>query len=165
MLVIFDLDKTLLYCPLALKFDNCKLKDFIHPKIFYGFYSFIYILEIILNKFKINKGLARYARYLASNSMNEIYVITARHKSFMTKLHCSLIFKNHRYNLICTEAGFTGRHKVDIIKHDLQIAKNAWFVMFDDNYDELLRVKQYYPDAVCNLVDYNGETEQVFIQL
>lgn len=133
---IIDLDKTSLYCPLALKFDNSPLKNLLHPKLFYGLYSFVYILEFLLGKFKVNSIMQYRIKHFSNNVEN--YIITARHKSLLTKIHCYLLFGKQMKDikLICTEAGFSKKKKYEFIQPLIK-DDNCTVIMYDDNEDEL----------------------------
>lgn len=167
MLILYDLDKTSLYCPFALWLDTSPLKLLLPRKIFYSLYSFIYILEMMFGQFKVNNEM--YLRAKAYSSQPDVTqaIITARHHTWMTRLHTYLVFKGlmKQMILVCVATGESGLTKAEVVAYifgEQLDDKDERIVVYDDNEYEL---KTYDNDfgnrATLFKVDFDGKTETI----
>lgn len=164
MLVVYDLDKTSLYCPIALWLDDSFLKRLLPSKIFYGLYSFVYILEMMFGQFKINKAMRERAiAYSKGEDVGQL-IITARHLTYMTRVHAELVFKDTMKDmlLVCVATGETGLTKAEVLysitKNTLE--DNERIIIYDDSDYELEQYEKVFKDQVtCFKVDFDGKDE------
>lgn len=164
MLVIYDLDKTSLYCPIALRLDNSFLKRLLPSKIFYGLYTFVYILEMIIGKFRINEAMRERAiAYSKEKDVGQM-IITARHLTYMTRVHAELVFKDVMKDmlLVCVATGETGLTKAEVLYSITEniLEDNERIIIYDDSDYELEQYEKVFKDQVtCFKVDFNGKDE------
>ena len=141
MLVIYDLDKTSLFCPIADFMDRFIPNNKFLKQIYYLLYPFAHILEIKLGLLQINRSM-----YLRALSYDQTYkdvrqiILTARHKSFSTEIHKKLIFRDLDIPIFCIAQGITNLSKAAFAKL-LPIDKNEEVIMYDDNIDELNKMR------------------------
>jgi len=163
MLVIYDLDKTTLYCPLSYKLDNCvTLKKYLGKTLFYSLYTPVYIIELIFGLFKTNTAMYNRAVIYDKTIPNvEQIVVTARHKSLITLLHKKLVFKdlNKKIGCIFVATGRTNILKVNVIKSIY--SKNINCIIYDDNLLELANYKQL-TNASLYKVYFDGKQEVIY---
>ena len=166
MLVLYDLDKTSLYCPFALWLDTSPLKLLLPRKIFYSLYSFIYILEMMFGKFKVNNEM--YLRAKAYSNQPDVIqaVVTARHHTWMTRLHTYLVFKElkKQMTLICVATGESGLTKAEVVAYlfEERLDPDERIVVYDDNEYELKVYDNSFGNrATLFKVDFDGEIETI----
>lgn len=140
MLVIYDLDKTSLYCPLADLADRFIPKNKFLKQLYYNIYPFIHTLEMKLGLFQINTNM-----YVRAKQYDEIpgvvqVIITARHFSSSVRKHVEAVFKDLDISAICIAQGLSNINKVDIVQ-ELPIGDKEEIVMYDDSWTELLKMK------------------------
>lgn len=162
MLVIYDLDKTSLYCPIADFLDRFIPRNRFLRKLYYDIYPFVHILEMKLGLLKINKEMYIRARQYAEFEDCLQVVITARHRSFSLMRHVKAVFGDAIIiNVFATAQGLTNRHKVDMIDQ-LPIDKNTEIVMYDDNDEELRRVCSKYRGRFTGVnIEFTGSNERI----
>ena len=166
MLVLYDLDKTSLYCPFALWLDTSPLKVILPSKLFFSLYSFVYILEMMFGQFKINNEM--YLRAKAYNNQPDVKqaVITARHHTWMTRLHTYLVFKElmNTMVLVCVATGESGLTKAEVVDYLFgeQLDEDERIVVYDDNEKELETYDVDFGNRVTLFkVDFDGKTETI----
>lgn len=164
--VIYDLDKTSLYCPIALWLDKqTRLKKLIGDKLFYSLYTPAYILELILGLFKVNTNMRARAKIFEDMKRDDIYqiVCTARHLTNITKFHKKQVFKELSDNitLVCVATGVTGLTKVQVLKELFQITDKDEVIMYDDNLYELNQMYNKMKNVSTYLVYFEGKKENV----
>ena len=162
MLVIYDLDKTSCYCPIADKLDKFIPKNKFLKKLFYSIYPFIHSLEIRFGLLQINENMYQRARMFQefSKDVRQV-VITARHPSKASIKHIQMIFKDIDVTLISIAQELTGLHKVDIIKK-LPLYLTEEIVMYDDNYKELTKAhKEYRSNFTGMQVHFKNNKERI----
>ena len=162
--VIYDLDRTSLYCPLAMWLDKYhKLKRLIGNNFFYSLYTPVYILELILGLFKINKAMYQRAKMINNLGQPVTQIVcTARHYTPITKLHKDLVFKDQSpyIDLVCIAAGKTGLVKADILDEIYEFTEDDQFIIYEDNFFEMNRFKTKFKDLVTSyLVLFEGQKE------
>ena len=161
MIIIYDLDKTSLYCPIADFMDKFIPSNMFLKKIYYSLYPFVHILEMKLGLLKINKEM--YIRAKQYNEFEDCHqiVITARHKSRSLALHVAEVFKDVPITTFAIAQGLTYLHKVDVIDQ-LPMYEDEEIIMYDDNIRELKRVCQKYNKHFTGIqVDFTGEKEEI----
>ena len=164
MLVVYDLDRTSLYCPIALWLDDSFLKRLLPSKIFYGLYAFVYILEMICGKFKINKAMRERAiTYSKGEDVGQL-IITARHLTYMTRVHAELVFKGAMKDmlLVCVATGETGLTKAEVLYNLTTdyLQDDERIIVYDDSDFELEQYEKVFKNQVtCFKVDFNGKDE------
>ena len=163
MLIIFDLDKTSIYCPIADFMDRFIPKNKTLKKLYYKIYPFIHTLEMKLGLCKINEKMYNRVKAIETiNSGNISYlVLTARHETYETYEHVELIFKEYAdfINVECVAQGITGRSKAEFLEDNFFICDDEEIVMFDDNYKELVEMKKKYGSRFTGfkvMMDKNG---------
>lgn len=141
MIVIYDLDKTSLFCPIADFMDRFIPKNKFLKKLYYKLYPFIHILEMKLNLLRINtKMYVRAKQYEGLKNVLQV-VITARHRSFSLYKHVKHVFRDVDVTVFAIAQGLTNLHKVDIVDK-LPMSDDEEIVMYDDNIWELNKVAQ-----------------------
>lgn len=136
MIIIYDLDRTSLYCPIADWMDRFIPKNKALKKLYYKLYPFIHILEMKLGLLQINENM-----YIRSKQFEELdtvkqVVVTARHYSKSIDLHAKAVFKDVSLYIICVAQGLTGLTKADVVEK-LPMDEDEEIVMYDDNFQEL----------------------------
>lgn len=165
MIVIYDLDKTSIYCPIADFLDRFIPKNKFLKKIYYGLYYFAHSLEIMLKLVKVNPNMYQRAKSYRSLPAVIQIVLTARHKTKMVAKHVDMIFKDCQPDIICCVAqSITDLSKARYLTEKLHVdPKNTQVVMFDDNYKEMLTMKQAFSKS--NFIGFNvyfdGKSERI----
>lgn len=154
MLVIYDLDKTSLYCPIADRLDLFVPKNRFLKNLYYKLYPFIYSLEIRFGLIQINENIYQRAKMFQEfgNDVRQV-VITARHHTKASIKHIQMIFKDIDVTLISIAQGLTGLHKVDVIRK-LPIYLSEEIIMYDDNFNELAFVHAEFPNQFTGMQVY-----------
>lgn len=163
MLVIFDLDKTSIYCPIADFMDRFIPQNKALKQLHYKIYPFIHTLEMKFGLCKINEKIYNRVKAIETiNSGNISYlVLTARHETYETYKHVDLIFKEFAdfINVECVAQGTTELSKADFLENNFFIYDDEEIVMFDDNYKELLEMKNKFGSRFTGFkvkIDKNG---------
>lgn len=160
MLVIYDLDKTSVYCPLAEKLDRHIPKNITLKKLYYKLYPIVHWIELKLGLLKINKYIKQRAETAQNFSARQI-VLTARHYTHMVAKHCELVFGDIPVTLICISQGLTGVSKARYIQL-FENNENEDILMFDDNERELKLMKQTFGDRFRGVqLEFLGNYERV----
>lgn len=154
MLVIYDLDKTSLYCPIADRLDLFVPKNRFLKNLYYKLYPFIHSLEIRFGLIQINENMYQRAKMFQEfgNDVRQV-VITARHHTKASIKHIQMIFKDIDVTLISIAQGLTGLHKVDVIRK-LPIYLSEEIIMYDDNFNELAFVHAEFPNQFKGMQVY-----------
>lgn len=162
MYIIFDLDKTSLYCPLADKLDKFIPKFKFLKRIYYLIYPLVHILEIKLGLFKVNENM--YSRALQASQMpgTSIIVLTARHKTKLSEVHIKEVFKDVIPDYVFYVAqGLTGLSKAEYLKSQIGDTEQQ-IIMFDDNFYELKQMKKTFKSRFTGFTVYfNGKEERI----
>lgn len=162
MLVIYDLDKTSLFCPIADFLDRFIPRNKVLKKLYYNIYPFVHILEMKLGLLKINKEM--YIRARQYDEFTDCFqvVITSRHRSFSLQKHIKAVFGDEiDINVFAIAQGLTNIHKVDIIDQ-LPINDDEEIIMYDDNDKELRRARAKYKGRFTGInVEYTGKEEKI----
>lgn len=180
MLVIYDLDKTSLYCPLSYKMDKCFLKKCLPIKLFYSLYNFIYTVELMFGLFKINNNMYIRAKSyfrqleLLKNKINITQlVVTARHNTLLTKLHKKLVFKDldEKIELICCSSGLNKVSKAEFITSDeynnnikllYRLIRNEEIkIIYEDNLYEINNYRKYLSNFRIYKIDFSNYGEYI----
>lgn len=164
MLIIFDLDKTSIYCPIANFMDKFTPKNKTLKQIYYKIYPFIHTLEMKFGLCKINEKIYNRVKAIETlNSGNISYlVLTARHETYETYKHVELVFKEYAdfINVECVAQSITELSKAAFLEENYYFIKNdEEIVMFDDNYKELLEMKNKFGSRFTGFkvkIDKNG---------
>lgn len=162
MLVIYDLDKTSLYCPIADRLDKFIPKNRFLKNLYYKLYPFIHSLEIRFGLLQINENMYQRARMFQEfgEDVKQV-VITARHHSKASIKHVQMIFKDIDITLFSIAQGLTGLNKIDIIKK-LPLYLTEEIIMYDDNYKELTKVhKEYRSNFTGMQVYFKNNKERI----
>lgn len=142
MLIIYDLDKTSLFCPIADFMDRFIPNNKFLKHLYYLLYPIAHMVEIKLGLLQINRSM-----YLRALSYEQTYkdvrqvILTARHRSFSTELHKKLVFRDIDVPIFCIAQGITNLSKAAFVKL-LPIDKDEEVIMYDDNIDELNKMKK-----------------------
>lgn len=154
MLVIYDLDKTSLYCPIADRLDLFVPKNRFLKNLYYKLYPFIYSLEIRFGLIQINENIYQRAKMFQEfgNDVRQV-VITARNHTKASIKHIQMIFKDIDVTLISIAQELTGLHKVDVIRK-LSIYLSEEIIMYDDNFNELAFVHAEFPNQFTGMQVY-----------
>lgn len=162
MLVIYDLDKTSLFCPIANFMDRFIPKNKILKTLYYKIFPFIHILEMKFNLLKINDRIYNRAKIYKEQFNARQCVVTARHKSYSTKLHIKKIFKDIDMPCLCIAQGLTNLSKVEAVTKMITIDSKEEIIMYDDNYHELMLMHSIFRDQFTGLlVEFDGNKEKV----
>lgn len=166
--VIYDLDKTSLYCPIAMFLDKQRwLHNLLGNNLFYSLYTLAYKLEHILKLFKVNDRMYQRAFYYAyeCNKRNNItqIVCTARHLSNETRIHKWKVFKDLNIDLVCTACGYTGRNKAQVLKELYNINSTDEIIVYEDNSYEIANFKRIFKNVKIIKVDFQGKKEKVYL--
>lgn len=144
MIVIYDLDKTSLFCPIANFLDKFIPHNIILKQIYYKLYPFVHILEMKFGLLKINEKIYnRAVAYKAAYPNCLQVVITARHRSISTDMHIKKVFRDIDVSCFCVAQGITNLSKSDIARL-IPKSKDEEIVMYDDNLDEMLKMRNVY---------------------
>lgn len=154
MLVIYDLDKTSLYCPIADRLDLFIPKNRFLKNLYYKIYPFIHSLEIRFGLLQINENIYQRAKMFQEfgDDVRQV-VVTARHYTKVSIKHIQMIFKDIDVTLISIAQGLTGLYKVDVIRK-LPIYPTEEIVMYDDNFSELAFVYAEFPNQFTGMQVY-----------
>lgn len=139
MLVIYDLDKTSLYCPLANFMDRFIPSNLFLRKLYYSLYPFIHWLEIKLKLLQINYNMTNRARAYHKLKAKQI-VLTARHETDSTIKQAKLVFPDVPIVIHCIAQGITGYSKAEYL-NSFENIKDEEILMFDDNWKELSKMR------------------------
>lgn len=163
--VIFDLDKTSLYCPIADKLDKFIPQNKFLKRLYYCLYPIVHTLELLFGLFKTNRNMYLRARYYQDEPNVTTVVLTARHKSRMVFKHVKETFKDAVPNFVCCVGqGITGLSKAKYLSLVFDFNKNDELIMFDDNQEELDEMTYYFGDNFSGvLTNFDGEKEETFI--
>jgi len=162
--VIYDLDETSLYCPLAYKLDKChKLKQLLPKPIFYSLYTPVYIIELMFRLFKVNRNMRVRAILFHENADITQHVVTARHSTLITKLHKYLVFKEmSKYiSLHCVASGKTEIDKATYVYRHILFRVNDKLLIFENDPKEISSYNKYFFGKVAIVhTNFNGEEER-----
>ena len=164
MLVIYDLDKTSIYCPVALWLDNqFWLKKVLPTRLFYSLYTPVYIFEMIFGFFKVNDKIYERAKIYRQFRDTKQVVITARHDTLITRIQKKLVFKDidKEIELYCTANGITGQSKAILVRNKITSNRNKNILMYDDNFYELAAMKLNFKNTVQLKTEFLGKNETV----
>ena len=161
MLVIYDLDKTSLYCPLANFMDKFIPKNRFLKILYYNLYPIINKLEIKLGLFKINERMYIRAKQYQNYGNVEQVVVTARHYTLQTMEHVTAVFRDIEIPVICVAQGLTSLFKADVVK-ELPLLDDEEVIMYDDNITELSVMKAEFGERFTGIrVLFNGKDEEI----
>ena len=161
MLVIYDLDKTSLYCPIADFMDKFIPKNKALKKLYYNLYPFVHIFEKHFGLLKINDNIYNRAKVYSEMPDVRQVVITARHNSMSLPIHVEAVFHELKIPYIAIAQGITNINKVEVLKR-LPINAGEEIVMFDDNLEELNKVhNKYSPKFTGVRVEFLGKKEEI----
>lgn len=161
MIVIYDLDKTSLYCPIADFMDRFIPKHRTLKRLYYNLYPFVHILEMKLGLMKVNKEMYIRAKQYAEFPDTFQVVITARHESRSLVPHVREVFGDTDITVFAIAQGLTNLHKVDIIKQ-LPMCDDEEIIMYDDNEDELIKTKLKFQKRFTGIqVEFKGKEEKI----
>lgn len=163
MLIVYDLDKTSLYCPIASMLDrfiprNKKLKI-----LYYKLYPFVHTLEDKLGLLKINQSMtSRFQRYQEYPEIKQI-VVTARHFTKETIKHVLQCFPTGEdLPVVCCAQGITDRLKAEVINDLPFVEPGEEIIMYDDNFRELANMRKYFKGHFTGVqVLFNGREEKI----
>lgn len=162
MLVIYDLDKTSLFCPIADFMDKFIPRNIFLRKLYYNIFPFIHILEMKLGLLKINDEIYKRAKIYKEQFNARQVVVTARHQSYSTKLHIKKVFRDIEMPCLCIAQGLTKLSKAECIQQMITIDPNEEIIMYDDSFNELMCMHALFKDQFTGLlVEYNGIKEKV----
>lgn len=161
MLVIYDLDKTSLYCPLANFMDKFIPRNIYLKTIYYSLYSFVHRLEMMFGLLQINKSMyVRAKSYSEFPDINQI-VVTARHYSKTTVEHVHKVFHELDIPIVCVAQGLTNLSKAEVVR-ELPIYEDEEVVMYDDNFAELTFMYSEFKDHFTGIkVDFKNNKEEI----
>ena len=163
MIVIYDLDKTSLFCPIANFLDKFIPHNIILKQIYYKLYPFVHILEMKFGLLKINENIYnRAVAYKTAYPDCLQVVITARHRSISTDMHIKRVFRDIDVSCFCVAQGITNLSKSDIAKL-IPKSTNEEIVMYDDNLDELLKMRNVYKEHFSG-IRINFEDHEEILQ-
>ena len=163
--VIYDLDKTSLYCPIAMLLDKQRwLHNLLGNNLFYSLYTFAYKLEHILKLFKVNNNMYLRAKFFEKEYKHNVtqIVCTARHLSNETRIHKWKVFKDLNVDLVCTACGYTGRNKAQVLKELYNITSTDNVIVYDDNSYEIYNYKNTFKNIKIIKVDFKNNEEIIF---
>lgn len=158
MLVIYDLDKTSLYCPIADKLDNFIPKNKLLKRIYYSFYPIVHRLEIALGLLQVNRNMYVRAKQFEELGINQV-VVTARHRSPSIDLHVKRVFRDVNMLVLCVAQGITGLSKADVVA-ELPIDDDELIVMYDDNYKELSLMNRKFRKRFTGIHTYFKDNKE-----
>ena len=162
MLVIYDLDKTSLFCPIADFMDKFIPKNKILKQLYYKFYPIVHIFEMKLGLLKINNEIYNRAKIYKEQFNARQCVVTARHRSYSTKLHIKKVFRDIEMPCLCVAQGLTNLTKAEVIEGMIPVDPHEEIIMYDDNFNELMCMHALFKDQFTGLlVEYNGITEKI----
>ena len=162
MLIIYDLDKTSLYCPVADFMNKFIPKNMFLKKLYYNIFPFIHILEMKFNLLKINDEIYKRAKIYKEQFNARQVVVTARHKSYSTKLHIKKVFKDIDIPCLCIAQGLTKLSKAECIQRMITIDPDEEIIMYDDNFNELMFMHNMFEEQFTGLlVEFDGKIEKV----
>lgn len=162
MLIIYDLDRTSLFCPIADFMDKFIPKNKFLKKLYYNIYPFIHILEMKFDLLKINSEIYNRAKIYKEQFNARQCVITARHKSFSTKLHIEEVFRDLDIPCFCIAQGLTKISKAEALNKLVVVDPNEEIIMYDDNFNELMFMHSMFQDKFTGfLVEYKGNKEKI----
>lgn len=136
MLVIYDLDKTTCFCPLADFADKFIPPNKFLKKFYYKLYPFIHRFEMKFDLFKTNLSFYQRARLYSTFPGVTQVIITARHYTPMVDRHKEAIFGSLDIPVVCIAQGLSELFKADVVSM-LPIEPDEEIIMFDDNLEEL----------------------------
>lgn len=163
--VIYDLDKTSLYCPIAMFLDKQRwLHNILGNHLFYSLYTLAYRLEHIFKLFKVNNNMYLRAKFFEEEYKHNVtqIVCTARHLSNETRIHKWKVFKNLNVDLVCTACGYTGRNKAQVLKELYNITSTDNVIVYDDNSYEIYNYKNTFKNIKIIKVDFKNNEEIIF---
>ena len=162
MLVIYDLDKTSLYCPIADFMDKFIPKNKFLKQLYYKLYPIAHILEMKFGLLKINDEIYNRAKIYKDEFNARQCVVTARHRSYSTKLHIKNVFRDIEMPCLCVAQGLTNLTKAEVIQGMIPIDPKEEIIMYDDNFNELMFMDALFKDQFTGLlVEYDGIKEKV----
>lgn len=162
MLVIYDLDKTSCYCPIADWLDNFIPRNKTLKKLYYLLYPIAHEIEMKFNLFQVNLNMRQRARqYDAFDRDIRQVVLTARHFTKQTEKHVQRIFGDLPVVLICVAQGITHLSKAEVASM-LPIDKSEEVIMYDDNISELAQMQLAFKKKFTGIqVNFQGYTEDI----
>ena len=162
MLIIYDLDRTSLFCPIADFMDKFIPKNKFLKKLYYNIYPFVHILEMKFDLLKINSEIYNRAKIYKEQFNARQCVITARHKSFSTQLHIKEVFRGLDIPCFCIAQGLTKISKAEALNKLVVVDPNEEIIMYDDNFNELMFMHSMFQDRFTGfLVEYKGNKEKI----
>lgn len=161
MLVIYDLDRTSLFCPIADFMDIFIPKNKFLKKLYYKLFPFVHILEMKLGLFQINNEMYRRAKAYETFPNTIQLVVTARHYTPVVQRHIEKVFRDVDILAICVAQGLTGMAKVEAVSKYIKLDPGDEIVMYDDNLDELRQMHDVYKDKFTGfqVLFKNGKEE------
>lgn len=162
MLVIYDLDKTSLYCPIADFMDKFIPKNKTLKQLYYKLYPIAHIFEMKFGLLKINDEIYNRAKIYKNEFNARQCVVTARHRSYSTKLHIKRVFRDIEMPYLCVAQGLTNLTKAEVIEGMIPIDQNEEIIMYDDNFNELMCMHALFKNQFTGLlVEYDGIKEKI----
>lgn len=162
-IVIYDLDKTSVYCPLANFMDKFIPNNMFLKRLYYKLYPFVHTLEIRLGLLKINKAI--YQRAKMYSNMPDVYqcVVTARHDTQETYRHVDFVFDDLSpdIDVHCIAQGLTNLTKAEYVKQVIKPRNDEVIIMYDDNIYELLEMKRTFNEFLGFRVLFTGNKEYI----
>lgn len=160
MLVIYDLDRTSLFCPIADFMDKFIPKNTTLKKLYYKLYPFVHILEMRLGLLRINEEIYNRAKIYKEQFNALQVVVTARHKSFSIYPHIKAVFKDIDIPCFCIAQGLTKLSKAKAIRSLGIIKPNEEIIMYDDNIEEITKMINVYKDKATGVhIEFTKDKE------
>lgn len=166
MLIIYDLDRTSIFCPIADWLDKFIPKNEIIKKLYYNLYPIAYIVEYIFSLVQVNRNM--YNRAYMYDKIDECFqiVVTARHFSKPVIWHLKSIFSelSGKIPVVCIAQGLTQLHKYEIVKsviNNLDMTQDEEIIMYDDNVIELALMQQNFQNCKCIKISFKDNIEKI----
>lgn len=159
MLVIYDLDKTSLYCPIADFLDNFIPKKKILKKIYYMLYPIAHEIEMKYNLLQINHEMFKRAKGYQQQGATQI-VVTARHYTHQTMKHVRAVFQDVPVVLMCVAQGITNKSKAEYVA-ELPRNPRDEIIMYDDNFTELSKMNEMFDKFIGIQVFFKDNKEEI----
>lgn len=160
MIIIYDLDRTLVYSPIAMFLDRLRPRNLTLLKLYYKLYPAAYFLDTYLGLLKINimmaKRIEMYHRY---PNIRQI-IVSARDDGLATYAQLAHIPNiNLIQDVFLIAQAKTKYSKAAFLLDRYYIKANI--VMFDDSYLELSAVKRHFENATCIQVNFKDKEEKL----
>ena len=160
MIIIYDLDRTLLYSPIAMFLDRFRPRNLTLLKLYYKLYPAAYFLDTYLGLLKINTMMAkRIEMYHRYPNVQQI-IVSARDDGLATYAQLAHIPNiNYIQDVFLIAQAKTKYSKAAFLLDNYYSKTNI--LMFDDSYLELSVVKRHFENATCIQVDFKGKEEKL----